>query len=924
MANKPALKKSLLIGLGGTGVKSILYAKAKILSIYGEIPSMVRFLALDTDKFEPVTIQGDVTATLEANEYVHMQVPDGLQFIRANDHASAFFPEKNLKNAGAIVRGAGQIRSLGRLALMRNYALVQKRISEEILQLKKYSVGYDDKFDVSGNDLQISVICSTSGGTGGGTFIDIPYIIKNTGELTNQDRIIAYLLMPDIFKQYSGTRNVEPNCYASFKELDFIMDGNLSGSKIDYGRQQLVPIEGHPYDIIFTINNTNNNNDAYTETSDLQNFIGTGLFLSTGIIAEKGDSTWDNLGKQIDDFLRIENKSPHYTSFGISELYYDGKILSEIYSRKLALSIITKMTGTAESLTNEVNDKIDQWKIRENNEADDLIDAILSRTTNRSPESLNEVGKGASVEIQTLANNYINVITDLAEKEATEKVERLLTEKLALIEAHFNEVLNKENGLSYVQNFVDTFLGIMDVCKSEMEIERKTFLQKREKLVGSYKNFIADIEEAEESFFMKRKNNIQLAAEDYYNEIRREASFVHEIKRRDKAYYFYSRVIQFAEEKKLKFESLQKDLHNVIRSFEEFVQRKENARGNQKPFIINLHEDYFDKTSPKPDDLSFNDFVNTINEKEMPVYTWPEIKIEELESLLLSYTTVTPQAKSFMQSNLDSVLRDLPVERRRQIIKDLDRRAEPLWRYNKSYILDTATIYLIGIQNQENSALFDVDNGRELIETIPGRKTYAVTNENNRVYFYKMEAACPAFCIFNMEAYRQKYDNPQARYDYHIDKHWAKAIEDKGFDLFPSGDNEDIILSWALGNAFGFVAKEGRKDYRTKSFKEGTPTEDYWVSLNSEDRKESFTAFSKRKYFREVNELLEKHVAEKGNQAYAAHLEDYTTNFMARIKEFTTLDEKTIQMKGYAEVKDLIDKELTILKKYMAGLKSGF
>jgi len=141
--------------------------------------------------------------------------------------------------------------------------------------------------------------------------------------------------------------------------------------------------------------------------------------------------------------------------------------------------------------------------------------------------------------------------------------------------------------------------------------------------------------------------------------------------------------------------------------------------------------------------------------------------------------------------------------------------------------------------------------------------------------------------------------------------------------LFPSGDDEDIILSWALGNAFGFVNKEGRKAYRIKSPKEGTPTSDYWVSLNSEDRKEAFTAFSKRKYFRELNELLEKHVAEKGNEAYAAHLEDYTNNFMARIKEFTTLDEKTIQMKGYAEVKDLIDKELTILKKYMAGWVLG-
>ena len=308
----------------------------------------------------------------------------------------------------------------------------------------------------------------------------------------------------------------------------------------------------------------------------------------------------------------------------------------------------------------------------------------------------------------------------------------------------------------------------------------------------------------------------------------------------------------------------------------------------------------------------------------MPIHTWAEIKIEELEKLLLAYAEKNPQAKAFMESNLDSVMRDLPVERRRQIIKDLDRRAEPLWRYNKSYILDTATIYLIGIQDQQDSALFDQDNGRELIETIPGRKTYAVTNENNRVYFYKMEAACPAFTIFNMSGYKAKYDNPQARYDYHVDRLWAKAIDDKSFDLFPGGDDDDIILTWALANAFGFVEKEGRKAYRVKSFKEGTPTSDYWVSLNSEDRKESYTAFSKRKYFREANELLEKYVAEKGNESYASHIEDYTTNFMARIKEFTTLDEKTIQMKGYVEVKELIDKELTVLKKHLAGLRSGF
>ncbi len=923
-ALKPKLKKTLFIGLGGTGVKSILYAKAKILSIYGEIPSMVRFLALDTDKFEPVTIQGDVTATLEANEYVHMQVPDGIQFIKANDHAADFFPEKNLKSAGAIVRGAGQIRSLGRLALMRNYAKVFKRINDEIMQLKKYSVGYDDKFDVSGNDLQISVICSTSGGTGAGTFLDIPFIIKHTGQIDNQDRIIAYLLFPDIFKQYSGTRNVEPNCYAAFTELDFIMDGHLAGAKINYGNNTEVEITGNPYDIVFAVNNINNNNDAYTETSDLQSFIGTGLFLSTGIIAEKGDSTWDNLGKQIDDYNNIQGKAPHYTSFGISELFYDGKVLADVSARKLAMQIIKKMTGPVQNLHQEVEDKIDEWQIRENNQADDVIDFILARTTNRSPETINEFKKGASVEIQTLALNYINNITDLAEQSATEKVEALLTDKLAAIDEHFNKLLHRENGITHTLSFIDALLATIQVCKQEMEEERQGFLEQREKLAGAYKNYVADIEEAEESFILKRKKNIELACEDYYNEVRREATLIHEIKRRDKAYYFYNRVIQFVEEKQLDLESLQKDLHSVIRDFESENVRLQNARGNQKPFIINLHEDYFDKTDPNPDDLSFNDFINTITEQEQPVNIWSKLKLEEIEKILMDYSVESSKAKSFVSSSLDSVMRELPVERRRQIIKDLDRRAEPLWRYNKNIILDTAVIYLIGINDNDDSSLFDIDNGRELIETIPGRKTYAVTNEANRVYFYKMEASCPAFTVFNMQAYKSKYENPNARYDYHVDRTWAKQIEEKNYSLFPGGDDDDIILSWALGNAFGFVNKEGRKAYRVKSYNEGTPTSDYWVSLGAEDRKEAFDAFSKRKYFREVDEQLEKYINEQGYAAYNGHLQEYVTNFMARIKEYTSLDEKTIQMKGYQEVKALIDRELTILEKHMNDSKTGF
>ncbi len=920
----PSLKKSLFIGLGGTGVKSILYAKAKIKAIYGEIPPMIRFLALDTDKFKPIRIKDQVEVSLEANEYLHMQVPNGLQFIKANDHAAEFFPEKNLKNAGAIVRGAGQIRSLGRLALMRNYHDVQKRLNEEILQLRNYAVGYSDKFELSGNDLQISVVFSTSGGTGGGTFLDIPYIIKNTGQLSNQDRLIAYILMPDIFKQFSGTRNVEPNCYASFRELDFMMEGHLAGTNIDYGRQQLVPIEGSPYDIVFTVNNVNNKNDAYTEPTDLNNFIGTGLYLSTGIIAERGDSTWDNLGKQVDDFMAIEKKAPHYCSFGISELYYNGKVLADMYSRKLSLQIINKMTESHPDLHKVVNDKIDEWEIRENNDSNQVIDAILSRTTKRSPETMEKYSKGASVEIQTIASNYINAITDNAETTASETQNKLSTDKLASIDEYLMSSLNRENGLSYVLSFIDTFLGMMNAHKLEMESERKELLLQKEKLAGSYKNFVLDIEDAEESFILKRSKNIQLACEDYLNEVLREANLIHEIKRREKAYLFFNKIVQYCEEKRLKFEALRSDLSKIHSDFEQIIQTQEFKRGATKPFVINLHEDHFDKTNPLADDLSFSDFINTLNEKGQAVSNWTSYKLSEIEDILLGYTTNSAKSEIFINKTLDQVMADLPLTRRRQIMQDLDRRAEPLWKYNKSYILETATIYLIGLSNMESSSLFVEEEGRQLVDTIPGRKSYAVTNEPNRIYFYKMEAACPAFTISNMTHYKQKYENENARYDYHVDRKWSKAMEDMNFRLFPSGDDEDNVLSWALANAFGLVVKEGRKAYVVKSFESGSPTSDYWLSLGQEDRKEAYDAFSKRKYGRETNELLEKKFKEIGEAETSRILEDYVGTFMDRIKEFTSLDEKTINSRGYHEVKALIDKELKTLQDYLKTRKTGF
>ena len=43
------VKRCLYIGLGGTGMKSILYTKKMFIDTYGEVPPMIGFIGIDTD-----------------------------------------------------------------------------------------------------------------------------------------------------------------------------------------------------------------------------------------------------------------------------------------------------------------------------------------------------------------------------------------------------------------------------------------------------------------------------------------------------------------------------------------------------------------------------------------------------------------------------------------------------------------------------------------------------------------------------------------------------------------------------------------------------------------------------------------------------------------------------------------------------------
>ena len=96
---KSKLKKTLYVGLGGTGVQVLLNVKKCFIDIYGEIPPMIGFLAIDTDTAalnKEVTSNRGKAIKLDSNELLVCTVQQALSVYRNNPKNYDWVPQKNI------------------------------------------------------------------------------------------------------------------------------------------------------------------------------------------------------------------------------------------------------------------------------------------------------------------------------------------------------------------------------------------------------------------------------------------------------------------------------------------------------------------------------------------------------------------------------------------------------------------------------------------------------------------------------------------------------------------------------------------------------------------------------------------------------------------------------------------------------------
>ncbi|MBI4547105.1 MAG: hypothetical protein HY707_03935 [Ignavibacteriae bacterium] len=828
------LKKTAVIGLGGTGMHAILYMKKKLLETYGEVPPMIKFLAIDTADSEQLqTAASEIR--LEQGEFLKLEVKNPASLMKTPE-VKKWIPD-NIPSF-ALTSGAKAVRGLGRLAVFANSNDLEARIDGLINDIRDYTIERDEKYEVIGKgNIIINLVCSLSGGTGAGCYLDVSVLAKKN--LQSTDKLIGYFLLPDIFVGKPATRNVEPNAYGALKEISYFFSTESKQSPYVYplgGRERKIGDEGL-FTAVYLINNTNRQGTKYNDISDLHEFLGIGMFLQSSSTGKKAGDIIDNLESQI---LGVNwyDRPTVFSSFGISEITYTGDWYGDFDAKRIALSVLQRtFTGGDTSRAGEFTDDFVRRIGIKEHEADDVINAILQAGDFKKFSLPPELKKGVISPMFGKRESYLNDIHRSLLETAKKNVAKLKSEREKALSQELTARLSEVHGLLFSKSFLNSLIGRVTEFKREMTEERDQKAKAREDLKPRYDIVKADAEKAAKTLFGTAAK-IEVELKKFKELIEKEANMILEIERRERAIEFFAFFADLAQKWTERLNTLNGYCDILTQEFNQEIQAMEHEKRDVKPFVQEIKPSNLTGDSLSIEAGDFLKWLDAVEHES--VAHLAEMRIDQVKTLLLKYAYSQPKVKEIKEKRLEDILKEMSTEERMKYVGLLDKMASPLWQYDRGLISGdkkTENIYLFGVENH-NDTVFEPQKIRAYLAS-PFDPAIISTGDPKRVICLKLEAPLPAFVVSNMPRYREKYMDPRKPFSYHLHRDWEQQLP----DLFAGSDEAESRKFWSLGLAepYNLITKTGEY-YYIISQKKGERTKGYKIKLG-QGRGESMKAF---------------------------------------------------------------------------------
>ena len=840
------LRRTLLIGLGGTGIKSILDAKKMFYENYGQIPPMIGFLGIDTDapglRNSFVTAADGTIISLNQSEQLCISVSNPAQIYLNNINSGLFdwMPDCNVSGLSALSIGAGQMRSNGRFAITVNENSVQQIINHKITEVNNARIIDNSSYDLLGKDTEVHMVFSLGGGTGSGTFINIAYLIKR---MFPNIKISGYAVLSDVFRlMVTGAMSsrVKPNGKGALIDLDYLAHLTPASEPINVKWFHTVDkVNSRAFDALYLVDNSNENNDMFDRVDPLCQMIALAIVTSVGELGVALDSVSDNVSKLIaDGSMDIRNKKAWVAGFGCAEIVFDGERLADIYARKAAIQLVNKMlNGGCDDPAIIANNWFDNTKIRENQNKDDVIDYFMAPTPEYVLTEIDSPDNPLPECQQYIANRAMPSQTKLEEKQSA--LQARVEESLSRL---MKEQADRECGIFLCSQILLTILNQIELCDTEMKDEKEDFEAQLPRLESSMKTACSELADCMGTFFKLRRRDYEA---EVVNQTMKLAVARREIARRKMAREFYSWLRERVNKSNL--QTLRNE-SNVE------IQKLVRNAADANFFQFELSANYAEKISCPLSDIVFNDFTGFM-QSEGGIASISGMTSKQTEEIIMRFVRTLPKVRKYSAMTVDDAMDELREDELKSLINKAVKKSLPLLPYTfRGFDADLrerpVECYYIGVANKGRSRLVKDNFFQNLVS---GAKDvqFSEIGLNNRVIIYRQLGVIPAFAVKSLDNYNTEYekwetDKPNCS---HWDKNLCARMSKERYSLFPKNTGNPRLLEiWVSLVVYGLMKYDAESgQYRIKSRGLGGKALRGWLVDMGKSRADAFCFHISRK-----------------------------------------------------------------------------
>lgn len=818
------ISRTLIIGLGGTGQTVIRDIKKRLFMRYGEIPPLVRFLALDTDanyyQNTPFRycFEGENRETTRYNlqpaEFLSLSRPS-FDLLR-NDPSCANLNFEQLATIYGSLGSHVSSRVLGRAHFLYNADSIIQTLTYAVSSLRNIQLSESQiskGYSMAQSGVTVYIIASLAGATGSSAIMDLSRMVRHAGiDPISSDKVFGMFFMPSFFEHCPNTPCKSINTYVALSELDYVLGLNDSfrypegcleraNDLNEYGAfRSYVPVRYSNVYLIDQKTKKGNVHSFYEATGYVASFIAASIAADNAALG----SCYSNTSHCLHT---VEGKRQYYSGLGYCEIrFYRQHLVHFLLNRQIRDLLDKYKSGDSEIDMNRVADRFIA-----DNHLDDLADFIYSledRRFTRIHLRETEPGKQADAIIEKNKDLYLNEISHEANKALQEfglrKAQLMEDLKILLDDCQSRKGFGSfPNLVLHLKNSFENSLSKLkdknaDRPDTQRRIEERMYLIRQE---------IAYNASGLRILFSGREKQVH-AFDDYAESVNELTLLKLDAIRTDEAIKDYEDLISilnsYYQEESVTFqdgrsgimmtgtftviqEAFDKLMWSVNSELSSYSPSK-TAR-NETIFMDAYLKEYFES---HPTDAFFmteqsidhiNEFICKSLSGGEPVNLELTERMRELVLQLLPEDALIKRIASceisldelfvhcFGQAHTIEDSRDFERYPQLGIFRQLDCLFDPLWQYEEFRDQESQPIniqFIVGVCDKTNH-LFDVSNGYR--DFLPyGSYQFIELGDPDRIVFLLHETAIPAFKMSDARIWENEYQQK---------KHAIYAFSDK-------------------------------------------------------------------------------------------------------------------------------------------------